>query len=578
MMRNKIGLFIITYFTLTLHINAQRVYYPVGSLGEYETIRAAILNPWEYKFHHKEQAYYRHFDFLKTDTSKDIRMIEVVKAENNYSLDSFKSDTSPNRYGCILGYKSYLYDDNINRRRLFKRYTDKNLTFYNYIGAFYSQKKEDYLFVVNPVINFWGAKESATNRTLYQNTRGAEVWGNIGGKTKGVGFYTYFTDNQMVMPQQYISLPDSLNFVPNELFFKKFKNTTGVDYFQARGYVTFNAANQHINFQFGHDKNKIGNGYRSLILSDFAPQYLFLKINTNVGKVHYQNLFTQFSDNGQILGNTLFGKKYAAFHRLSVDVTRNLSIGVNEMVIFDRHDSTQSNQFDFNYLNPVIFYRAVESNLGSRDNSLMALDFNYTLHNRYLFYGQFLLDEFKLSELKNNKNWWGNKYGYQIGVRAFDFLRIKRLDVLLEYNRVRPYTYSHYRTTQSYSQFNQPLAHPLGANFGEGVFEIKYKPSYKWYLTLTGIYAKQGKDSFLLGRNYGSNILRSYETRATSDNSKMFMGHTQNLVIAELMVSYMFKHNLFIDVRCNYRSSGSFNNSFYGMGLRLNCNVRQSNF
>ncbi len=257
---------------------------------------------------------------------------------------------------------------------------------------------------------------------------------------------------------------------------------------------------------------------------------------------------------------------------------RNLTVGVNEMVIFDRKDTTQSNQFDLNYLNPVIFYRAVESNLGSRDNSFIALDVNWKIRNQYLVYGQFILDEFKLKEFTGNPNWWGNKYGYQIGVRGFDLFKVKRLDALLEYNRIRPYTYSHYRTTQSYSHFNQALAHPLGANFGEGILEIKYKPAYKWFVTVTTIYAQQGKDSFLMGRNYGNNILRNYETRATSNDAKMYIGNKQSLMIAELMVSYMFKHNLFIDLRYNYRANGSSNNSFYGMGLRLNCNARAYNF
>jgi len=537
----------------TTAIEAQRVYYPSGSLGDYLSFKNAVVG-WGGGLvgAMQNQEYHRGLRFRYDDTGRKTIM-EVISASDNAS-------------------NNYFYDENLNTKSKKPLYA-----FYEYPSAFLAKKESDYVLVVNPVLNVWGGKESASSRTLYQNSRGAEVWGNIGGKQRGVGFYTYFTDNQMAMPTQYNQLPDSLNYVPSELFYKKFKTGSAVDFFQARGYVTWNAANQHINFKFGHDRNKIGQGYRSLILSDFAPQYLFLKINTNVGKVHYQNLFTQLTDNGQILGNTLFGKKYAAFHRLSFDITHNLNIGVNEMVVFDRHDSTQANQFDFNYLNPVIFYRAVESSLGSRDNSLLALDFNWTLRNRYLFYGQFLLDEFKLSELKNNKYWWGNKYGYQIGARAFDFLRIKGLDVLLEYNRIRPYTYSHYRTTQSYSHFNQPLAHPLGANFGESVLEVKYNLK-KWFITITGIYAKRGMDSSLLGRNYGGNILRSYETRVTSNNSKMFMGNTQNLIIGEVLISYMLKHNLFIDLRYNYRSAGTQNNSFYGFGMRLNCNVRQANF
>lgn len=548
------GYLLFLFFSLSLiSVNAQRVYYPTGSQGEYETMKAGVMGFQSYRANLQEQAYFRHYTLHDTSSGKVLEQIEIA---GWYFDEHFR----------------YLSTEEL---RIKSKKSWKKI--YEYPSAFYAKKAQDYLFVINPVFDFYGGKEAQDSHTLYHNTRGVEIWGNIGGLKKGIGYYTYFTENQIAMPQQYASLPDSLNYVPHELAYKKFK-TTGVDFFQARGYITFNALKGYINFRFGHDKNKIGNGYRSLILSDFAPQYLFLKINTNVGRVHYQNLFTQFTDNGPIMTNTLYGKKYAAFNRLSVDVTDGLNIGVNEMVVFDRMDSTQLNQFELNYLNPVIFYRSIEANMGSRDNALLALDFNWSFCKRYLIYGQLIFDEFKLHEFKDNKNWWGNKYGYQIGARAFNLLGVKNLDLLAEYNRVRPYTYSHSRTTQSYSHFNQALAHPLGANFEEGIVEIKYKPSYKFYVTLTGIFARQGRDTSLNGRNYGSNILKSYDTRVTNENAFMFMGKSENLMLYEVLVSYMVMHNTFIDLRYNYRSFGKENNSFYGIGLRMNCNLRQYNF
>jgi hypothetical protein len=538
-------------------VYAQHVYFPVGGVGAYEhyrlfTMHRGLIKNWDPANNHFERTPLR-------------QQAPCEDCDALYSLDSANRDQ-----------KDYLAVENNSSVNLYTR-SDKPIlkSFYKEKAYFLKyQKDQQHILVINPVLNFTGGKETASDKTLYQNTRGAEIWGILGGRDRGIGFYTYFTENQTLLPSPYQYFQDSLNFVPNEFFFKPFKKQGAVDYFQARGYVTFNAVKDIVKFRFGHDKNKIGNGYRSLILSDYAPQYLFFRINTDIGRVHYQNLFTQFTDNGQILGNTLFGKKYGAFHRLSFDVTHNLNIGVNEMVLFDRMDSTQSNQFDFNYLNPVIFYRSIESNLGSRDNSLMALDFNWTVADKYVFYGQFLLDEFNLNLIRSRPDWWANKYAYQLGARAFDLLGVKRLDVLAEYNRCRPYTYSHKRPTQSYSHFNQPLAHPLGANFSETILEIKYKPAYKWFVNATFIYARTGRDSSLLGRNYGSNILRSYDTRAAEFNSVMFMGKPQNLMIAEVMLSYMPKHNLFIDARINYRAFGASSNIFYSLGLRLNCSAR----
>ena len=543
------------------YLRAQDVYFPAGSTGAYEYYRlfitnADMLSRTDLALNRFERAPMTRKTWCAScrlmhqhdSATQDFR--DYLSVENNSQINRYSKSKKP--------FLKYFYKE--------------KAFFYKY------QQKDENIFVINPVFNFTGGKESSSGATLYQNTRGAEIWGILGGRDKGVGFYTYFTENQVLLPTPYRYFTDSLNFVPNEFFFKPFKKQGAVDFFQARGYFTFNALKDIIKFQFGHDKHKIGNGYRSLILSDFAPQYLFFKINTDLGRVHYQNLFTQFTDNGPILSNILYGKKYGVFHRLSLDVHRNINIGLNEMVIFDRMDSTQSNQFDLNYLNPVIFYRSIESNLGSRDNSLMALDASWRIKNRFVVYGQFLLDEFNLNLIRSQPHWWANKYAGQIGVRAFDFLGVDRLDLLLEYNRCRPYTYSHKRPTQSYSHFNQPLAHPLGASFSEAVFEVRYKPGYKWFVTVTAIYARTGGDSSLTGRNYGANILRSYDTRVTEFNSRMFMGKTQELMIAECMLSYMVKHNLFIDARANYRSYGASSVMFISLGLRLNCQARKFDY
>ncbi|MBC7425118.1 MAG: hypothetical protein H7321_01180 [Bacteroidia bacterium] len=488
------------------------------------------------------------------------------------------SDSLKPQFLNSLNKPSYFRIENLDDSLLSKR---KLGNIYKYPAAFYAIKGDDYTIVVNPVIGFnvgYDAKDP--KRKLFQNSRGAEIRGNIGG-SKGVGFYSYFTDNQIRLPAFTGYYTDSLGVTPNELFWKKFKKT-GSDFFQARGYVTFSAA-KYIHFQFGHDKNFIGSGYRSLILSDFSPQYLFFKINTSIGKFNYQNLFTQFTDYSTITGNTLFNKKYGAFHRLGINVTRNLNIGLNEMIIFDRQqDSTgKSTGYDLNYLNPVIFYRAVESNLGSRDNAMVALDFKWIFLRKFSLYGQFVLDEFVLKQIKNDPDWWGNKYGYQLGMKYINVADIKNFDLQVEYNRVRPYTYSHYRTSQSYSNFNQALAHPLGSNFSEWTGILKYQVKEKIFLNLTQIYALKGSDYAVNGLNYGSNILRNYDTRQSSQ-APFLQGNKQQLMITSFTASYMLKHNLFIDANILYRNLTNSNlapNTFViGGGVRLNIPERKINY
>ncbi len=545
----NITLLISLFFSANLF--CQRVFYPVSSLSDYSSYRLQNIGFYKQTIRHENFRQFRNSS--KPDTIIRIELID----ENSKNF-----------------YDHFLINENINlNNKNRKNNCFKN--FYKFYGMFVVTESDNHRIVINPIINTQIGKDNKINVLMYQNTRGAEVFGRIFNQTKGIGFYTMFTENQLVLPNFYQHIPDSFNFVPGEFYFKKVKNKPVVDFFQAKGYVTFNALNHVVNFKFGHDKHHIGNGFRSLILSDFAPQYLFFKINTELKNIHYQNLFTQFTHNSPLFGNTLFDKKFGAFHRLSFDLfNKSLQIGLNEMIIYDRIDSSRANQYDFNYLNPVIFYRAIETNLGSRDNSLLALDWHLNIRRKWIFYGQFLLDELSIRIAKKEPNWWGNKFGIQFGTRKFNFLT-KNLDFLIEYNRVRPYTYSHYRVTQSYNHFNQALAHPLGANFEEMINEWRYVLKNKIYIKQLFIYQKQGIDTFINGRNYGSNLLRDNDSRITEYSSKQFMGKLQQNIILETQLSYMFGHNMWVDARLQYAKRANQILTFYQFGLRINAELKR---
>jgi len=95
------------------------------------------------------------------------------------------------------------------------------------------------------------------------------------------------------------------------LVFTSLLKQTGYDYFDARGSFTFNAA-KFIDFQFGYDKNFIGDGYRSLFLSDYGNSYLFFKINTRIWKFNYENIFMELMPQFKKTGpDTLLDRKYA---------------------------------------------------------------------------------------------------------------------------------------------------------------------------------------------------------------------------------------------------------------------------
>ena len=80
-------------------------------------------------------------------------------------------------------------------------------------------------------------------------------------------------------------------------------NKSGYSFIDYTGYVSYSPNNNKIfNFQVGRDKHFIGDGYRSLLLSDNAPAYPFFKINTNIWRLQYNVWYTWMNDVTQANG------------------------------------------------------------------------------------------------------------------------------------------------------------------------------------------------------------------------------------------------------------------------------------
>ncbi|HSZ24126.1 MAG TPA: hypothetical protein VK766_00305, partial [Cytophagaceae bacterium] len=194
--------------------------------------------------------------------------------------------------------------------------------FYQKQNALFYHSSKEFDVQVMPVLYLSGGKEIVNGKTnpddMILNTRGAEIRGMIG---RRIGFYSLLTDNQAMFPTYVMNRIDSTQAVPGETFYKVFPGAStktykylfhgnGVDFFTARGYITFDVIKKIINVQFGHDKNYIGNGYRSLFLSDNSSPYLFGKVTTKVWKLNYTLLFAQLTGNTSTQGDILFPKKY----------------------------------------------------------------------------------------------------------------------------------------------------------------------------------------------------------------------------------------------------------------------------
>ncbi len=440
---------------------------------------------------------------------------------------------------------------------------------------FFSVNTGGFILKANPVLHFQLGGEKDGGELRFINTRGVELRGYI---KKRVGFYTYVADNQMrnmtYMQEDIVAQPQA---VPGEGFYKEFRET-GVDYFTARGYVVFNVLD-HIDISLGHGKNFFGNGIRSFFLSDFANNYFYMKLRTTIWRITYTNLFTEMIGTYTRGGDRLLPKKYGAFHHLNINITHWLDIGFFEAIIFERE-----NQYELQYLNPIIFYRAIEQSLGSPDNALVGMDYKMNLARSLQLYGQVLFDEFNFTQIKERNGWWANKLAMQYGLKYIDMFSLSHLDFQFEFNWARPYMYTHNTLATSYTHYNQPLAHPLGANFRELMFQLRYQILKQLTARAMLMHTVKGTDSG--NTNWGGNIFKPNVNANGSlavqqeFGNEMTQGIKNKILFFDLLVSYQIKHQLFFDFNLIARKLTSDveardNTQFYaGFGMRLNIPYR----
>lgn len=433
---------------------------------------------------------------------------------------------------------------------------------------------------VNPLINFSVAKAKDQEGLLFANQRGLEVRGGIDDR---IYFYTNILESQQRFADYVNERIIRDRSIPGQGLFKNynseiFNSENAYDFLNSQGYIGFNVT-KHVGVQFGYGKNFIGNGYRSLLLSDFSNNYLYLKLNWRIGKFHYQNLFTELAGNSTRDNPTdePLIKRFMTAHYLGYKLTPNLTIGFYEAIVFSR------NQFDFNYLNPIIFYRTVEQAVGSPDNALVGVDLKWNLFKRFQVYGQFMLDEFKFDELFiERRGWWANKYAIQTGIKYIDAFGIDHLDLQYERNSARPYIYTHRDSTAAYTHYNYPLAHPVGANFKENLVLLKYQPFKNLFLNARWVNINYGEDP--TGQNFGHNILLSHTTRPMDFGNRTGQGIATKVNIIGAELSYQLFHNMYFDLYYFNRMESSADEaldsrmSYFGGGIRVNLTQQYLDF
>jgi len=230
---------------------------------------------------------------------------------------------------------------------------------------------KDYWFVVDPGVDLQLGKDTGENVNTFNNTRLVAVSGGIGrqltfGATiqESQGRFAAYFNREITQ-----RAPDGGN--PGVVPGRGIAEDGGeniYDYPVATGYINYKPST-YFNLQLGHGQHFIGDGYRSLVLSDNSQPFPYVKVNAKFWKLDYTVLYTSLRDvRPEVTADDSFRTKYMAHHYLSWNATKRLTLGFFESVLWQ---DDNGRGFDFNYLNPVIFYQTVELETGSRGGNAL---------------------------------------------------------------------------------------------------------------------------------------------------------------------------------------------------------------
>lgn len=493
----------------------------------------------------REYPEYDKIENIRYENEEYSSSINIPLSHHNYSLfDPYLNQVGTNTH---TAEKPYLYSE-VNKYYNFKAQNQKihkkgtswlSRKWWN--EHMVTIKGEDYWLTLDPGVDLQAGRDTDTGIDTYNNTRLVYTQGGIG---KQINFFATVFESQGRFADYFNRFAESIRpdggnpaIIPGRGIAKRFREDS-YDYPFATGHISFTPS-KYFNIQLGHGQNFIGDGYRSLFLSDNASPFPYFKVNTTFWKLKYTNTWMSLRDvRPEVTESGSFRTKYVANHYLSYNITKRLNLGFFESVIWE-NDNDRG--FDFNYLNPVIFYRAIEFSTGSRGgNAIIGLSGKYKFTNKFNVYSQLIIDEFSSGDIFGGEGSYKNKIGYQIGGKYYQAFGLEGLYLQAEYNRVRPYTYSHNSIILNYGHNNQSLAHTLGANFSEFIAIARYQNG-RWFGDAKIILAKRGfefnteEDSFY----YGSSIYGTEDNRISDNGNTVAQGNTTDFFHTELQAGYL---------------------------------------
>jgi hypothetical protein len=434
-------------------------------------------------------------------------------------------------------------------------------------------KGEDFFLTISPIVDFYVGKDviDTNKRRLFQNTRGIMVEGDI---LKNFSFSTAVYENQgrySLYETSYFKLlgeryPNQSSgtygtqnaVIPGAGRTKPF-NDDGFDYAYAVGNIIYRAK-PYLIFSAGNSSHFIGDGYRSLLLSDNSAPAPFFRVDWKINPKWSFNFLRLRTFN---LLRKPVTTAVEAYYEAKATSINYVSYKPNEKWIFSLFDGTiwsKGDSIRSNRVNPL-FYSPVPGISGillddSSVYNVLGLNVSAMPFKNTRMYGQFAIGDYKIGS-----------YALQLGARYYLSMGLNQMIFQLEFNSAQNDMFVATNNRLSYGHYNLALAHPKGTNFDELLFRYNFS-HLRWYAELKSVL-------YLLKDHYREALLAGNGTIEKNNGTS---------ILEDIEMGYRFNKKmnltLFVNWQLRYDTSVTINQTthVFGFGLKTGINNHYRDF
>jgi hypothetical protein len=468
-------------------------------------------------------------------------------------------------YDIAKGYDldSLLYPD------IYRNFNPRNRSWFNrklLYEDFYVKDSTNIRMEINPAINLSGLKNTTGNKDLlYTNTRAVRAHANFMDR---VYVTTMFYENQKFFPDYLNQFYKNYRVIPGYGWAKSFKQG-GRDYYWASGQLAYRP-DENNTLVAGHGKQFVGNGYRSMLLSDVPYQFPHIQYMYKDKNLQYSKTVALLKSRLDIENPVRPGEeKTGVFHYVAAGIGNHLELGLFEGTIVNNPDSSGNYSFYAGYVNPMPLLNSLLPFNNMETHSLVGLNVHYKPTHAFSLYGQLALDQpFK----KSNGIPQSDKWSGQLGIKLFEPFQINNLIINSEFNLAAPSSYGDMDPKLSYTHYHQPLAHVQGGNFAELVNILHYRKN-RFSIQAEMLWSQYGNTSVNIHSGKHIQLSDEYFTQQ-NESSQFLQGDIARLRLFEVQLGWLINPAYDMKLFAGYRlreetiQETSTSNAFISFGIK----------